>query len=331
MHLLIPVCLLLSIALPAAASPSRVTYFLDGARVEREAEAVQGRIEIDIPRGVEVESLRVKPLQGASISRVEFMTARPDRKTEKETARLAEKRDALSDRLKALEVKEEILRAAAKSQSAKSPRSTKSNSNPLETIRKGTEFAISRLEEVYRAQRQTEKEIKSLDARTAELIGAGKSQRCLVQVALAGKRGRVQISYRDPGLKWAPAYDFRLHDQGEVEIIMYALFPAAKKGDLISVAPGLFSENPVALPVAISPDGMAKVAVLRFPLEKEDFSPAPVSTVSFLFTNRSERKLPPGESTCYRRGEYIGKTRFEGSLPGDSKRLVFGNAPPAPK
>jgi hypothetical protein len=325
MRLLVLVCVLLSFALPAAASSGRITYFLDGARVEREVEAIQGRIEIHLPRGVEAESLRLKPVHGAAISRVEFTVARLDRKAEKERARLTERRDALSDRLKALEVKEEILRAAARSQSAKSPRSTKNNSDPLETIRKGTEFAITRLEEVYRAQRQAEKELKSLHAKLAELDGVESGGRRLVKVWLAEKRGRVMVSYLDPGMKWTPAYDFRLHDRGEVEIVMYAILPPAKNGDPVFVAPGLFSENLTAMPAAITPDGTVKVAVFRFPLEKEDFSPTPVSTVSFSFTNRSGGKMPPGDTTCYRRGEYIGKTRFEGCLPGDSKKLVFGN------
>src|SRR5512140_1970872 len=111
------------------------------------------------------DSLRLKPVKSATITRVEFMAARADRKAEKELARLTGRKNALADRLQALEVKEEVFRSAAKSQSGKAPRSSKNNREPLENIRKGTEFALAQLEEVYTARRTAEKELKSVETR----------------------------------------------------------------------------------------------------------------------------------------------------------------------
>ncbi len=115
---------IMMLAAPAVAAPAKVTLYLDGARVEREADAVKGEVGVSLPPGMAAGSLRVKPLQGAAIAGVEIESAPPSPKTEKEIARLTARREALADRLKALEVKEEIFRAAAKSQSGKAPRAT---------------------------------------------------------------------------------------------------------------------------------------------------------------------------------------------------------------
>ena len=315
---------MLLVAAPAAGSSTRITCFLDGARVESEAAAVKGVIEIPLPRGMVADSLRLKPVQGATISRVEFTEAHADRKMEKEIARLTARKHALADRLQAIEVKEEIFRAAAKSQSGKAPRSSKNNREPLENIRKGTEFALAQLEGVYTARRTAENELKSVEARLSSLHGAGNPGGRVARVRLAAKNGRVAVSYLHPGLKWTPSYDFRLNSNGEVEVTMHALLPATEKGVAIAVVPALLADATMEAPIALAPDGSARVAVFRFPLEKESYSPSPASSLSFTFRNLSGNKLPPGESTCYRQGEYIGKTRFEGSLPGESKTLDCG-------
>jgi hypothetical protein len=324
MRMIAAMCAVLLVAAPAAESSTRITCYLDGARVESEAAAVKGVIEIPLPRGMAAESLRLKPVRGATISRVEFTAAHADRKREKEMARLTGRKNALADRLQALEVKEEIFRAAAKSQSGKAPRSSKNNREPLENIRKGTAFALAQLEEVYTARRTAENELKSLEARLSSLNDAGNHGGRIARVWLAGKNGRVAVSYLLPGLKWTPSYDFRLNSNREVEVTMRALLTGTEKGVPIAVVPALLPETTIEAPIALAPDGSAKVAVFRFPLEKESYSPYPASSLSFTFRNLSEKKLPPGESTCYRQGEYIGKIRFDGSLPGESKTLDFG-------
>ena len=324
MHVLTSLCIMLLFAVPAAASSSKVTCYLDGARIEGEAAALNGKIEILLPRGTAVESLRLKPLRDATIMRVEFADVAPDRKMEKEIARLVDRRDLLSDRLKALDVKEEIYRAAAKSQSGKAPRSTKTNREPLENIRKGTDFALSQLEEVYRARRKADSELKNIDGRLSTLKEAGPGGERVARVWLAEKNGRVAVSYLNSRMKWTPVYDFRLNGKGEVEVIMNALLPASGKGAEVAVVPSILSEISPEPPIAVVHGGPAKVAVFRFPLERESNSLSPQSTLSFLFTNRSGKNMPPGEATCYRQGEYVGKARFDGCRQGESKSLDFG-------
>ena len=323
MRMIAALCAVLLVAAPAAASSTRITCYLDGARVESEEAAVKGVIEIPLPRGVAADSLRLKPVKSATITRVEFTAAQADRKMEKEIARLTGRKHALADRLQALEVKEEIFRAAAKSQSGKAPRSSKNNREPLENIRKGTELALTQLEEVYTARRKAENELKSVEARLSSLNAAGSVGGRIARVWLAGKNGRVAVSYINPGLKWTPSYDFRLNSNSEVEVTMHALLPGAGKG-VVAVVPALLPEAAVETPIALALDDPARVAVFRFPLEKESYSPSPVSSLSFTFRNLSGKKLPSGESSCYRQGEYIGKTRFDGSLPGESKTLDLG-------
>ena len=110
---IIPVfCALLLMAAPATAAVKSVTFYLDGARVEREATATRGYLEIPLPSGMEAGSLRVRPLQGATLSRVEVVPARPNPKLERELALFTERKDSIADRLKALDVREEIFKAA---------------------------------------------------------------------------------------------------------------------------------------------------------------------------------------------------------------------------
>ncbi len=315
------------LAAPAVAAPAKITLYLDGARMESEAAAVKGKLEIPLPRGAEADSLRLKPLRGATITRVEVTAVRPDRKAEKEMARLSERRDALADRLKAIKVKEEIFRAAAKSQSGKAPRATKNNREPLENIRRGTDFALSQLEEVYRARRKAETELKSVESLLSSITDAGSGGGRIARVWLAGRDGVVAVSYLHYGLKWTPSYDFRLNGNGEVEVTMNALLPGTEKGVAVALVSAPLSQTTLEPPIPVSPDGPAKVALFRFPVDKESYSASPASSLSFQFTNRSDKRLPPGESTCYRQGEYIGKARFDGCQPGESKSLEFGRTP----
>jgi plasmid stability protein len=314
---------ILLMATRAAASPEKVTRFLDGALVETEAATATGRVEITLPRGMKAGSLRVRPLQDAVISRVEVSAARPDRKIEKETAQLTGRRDVLSDRLKALDVKEEIFRTSAKAQSGKAPRATKSNREPLEAIRKGTDFALARLEEVFRERRRTEGELRSIETRLSLLAARGGSGG-VARVWLKGRAGRVAVSYVMPEMKWDPSYDFRVNGSGEVEITMSAQLPDPTEGSMVSVVPATLSEGAGVAPVAVAPGWQGRVAVFRMPLDKEFFAAYPLSTLSFLFTNRAGTRLPPGEAACYRKGEYIGTTRFDGSLPGEARQIDCG-------
>ena len=68
--------------------------------------------------------------------------------------------------MQALEAKETVFKAAAKSQSGKAPRKTKTNPDPLAGVRQATEYAIAQLESVYRARRMAESDLNSVEARS---------------------------------------------------------------------------------------------------------------------------------------------------------------------
>ena len=331
MRLVTILCAVLLMATPAAAAVKRITFYLDGARVESEAAAPKGYLEVPLPGGMEAGSLRVRPLQGVTIARVEVVPARPEPKLQRDLARLAERKELLGDRLKALDTREEIFRAAAKSQSGKAPRKTKTNREPLEGVRKGTEFALAQLEEVYRARRKVENDLKGIDALLSSLREKGNVGGSVARIWLAGKGGRVAVSYLHAGLKWTPAYDLRVTGGGEVEVAMNALLPGTEKGASVAVVPALLADGQGVPELAASQGGSVQVASFRFPIDSDHFSPFPQPSLALAFQNRSGKKLPPGEATCYLKGEYLGKASFSGCLPGEARTLEFGKVAPAGK
>lgn len=331
MRVILVLCIALLTAAPAAAAVKSVTFYLDGARVESEAVAAKGYLEMSLPRGMAAGSLRIRPSRGAYLARVEVTPARPDRKLETELARLGERKDALADRLKALAVREEIFRAAAKSQSGKAPRKTKNNREPLEDIRKGTEFAISQLEGVYRARRKAENELKSVDAQLSSRMEEGNVGGSVARIWLAGKGGRVTVSFLQSTLKWTPSYDFRVDSAGEAEVAMNAILPKTEQGAAVAVVPALLAEASAEPPLHAAAEGLTRIISFKSPLAHERFSPFPQASLSFSFQNRSGKRLPPGEATCYRQGEYLGKAAFAGCPPGEARELDFGVMPLAAK
>jgi hypothetical protein len=313
---------LLLLAMPAAAANRAVTLYLDGARVENETVVTKEYAEVWLPSAVNERSLRIKPLDDCVIERVEIFPAKPDPGFLREMSKLTERRDALSDRLKALDARESIFLTAAKSQSAKAPRKTKSNPEPLSAVRQGTEFAIAQLEGVYRARRVAENEIKSLQARLAEMKKDADGK--LARVKLSTKRGRIAVVYIRSDMKWLPFYDFRLNNSGKVDVVMNAVLPKLDKEAKVSVVQALLAEaaNEASMPV-IS-ENFPKVATFTFPVEEEKICSAPVSSISFKFLNNSTRKLPAGEASFYIAEEYLGKVDFRGSLPGETQELAVG-------
>ena len=322
MRLILALCAVIILTASADAASKSVTLYLDGARVESETTINNECGEVLLPATMKEDSLRIKPLNGCTIAHVEVTPVKRNPTHFKEMAKLADRRDALGDRLKALDAREAIFKSAAKSQSGKAPRKSKTNTDPLTAVRQGTEFAIAQLENVYHARRMTESELKSVEARLAELQQEVNGS--LARVCLTAKKGRVLINYLRNDLKWSPAYDFRLDKTGEVNIVMRAVFPNMGKEAIVSVVSATLAEaaGEVALPflTVVSP----QVASFSFPVDKEKRSITPQSNLVFSFRNLSERNLPAGEASCFMNGEYLGKTAFNGSLPGEVKEMVFG-------
>jgi hypothetical protein len=315
---------LLLMALPAVAATKSVTLFLDGARVESDVAATGTYLEIPLPAGASTDSLRIRPLGNARLNRVELAPAKPEPKVARELARLTERRELLQDRLKALATREDIFKAAAKSQSGKAPKKTKTNPEPLASVKQGTEFAIAQLEGVYQARRKTEHELKNVEEQLATLKKNGNADGTVARVWLAGKGGRVKASYIQPDLKWQPAYDVSMQGSNRVEVVLRADFPQQEKGAVVTVIPSPLataSPDTTGQPVA---GPFAQVASYTFPVEKEQVISQPQPAVTFSFKNQSDRTLPPGQATCYRQGEYLGRVPFDLLPPGDVRELSCG-------
>ncbi|GLI39708.1 DUF4140 domain-containing protein [Geobacter hydrogenophilus] len=324
MRVFIAVFVLLSASACYAAGSKSITYYLDGARVDEVSVVAKGYAEILLPAASSPESLRIKPSGGNSILRVDIQDARPNPKHEKELLALAERKRRLEDRLRALAVREEIFKAAAKSQSSKAPRKTKTNPEPMETIRKGTGFAVAQLEDVYRARRDAEDGIKDVEARLTLLKKEADIGRRVVRVWVAGK-GRVISSYLVPGAGWTPAYDFRLDGKGTMDVTMHALFPRPDKGTTVTVSAVPLSaagEESPRIPVG-APFG--EVLRFRCPVERESSGRLLSEGTVFSFTNNSTRPLPSGEAAVFRLGEYLGKATFNGLQPGAQGEIAVGN------
>lgn len=310
----------------ASAATRGIVYYFDGARVEGEASAVKGYLEIPLPASYQAGSLRVRPAGEASIVRVEVAPAPANPKSERELKELAERRRSLEDRLRALEVREEIFKAAAKSQSSKAPRKTKTNPEPIETIRKGTDYAVAQLEDVYRARHRAEDGLKSIESRIASLRKDGVVGGSVARVWQTGKGG-VLYSYLVVDTGWKPFYDFRLNGGGSVEVTIRAILPDGVKAraSVISSRIGDTGENVRAIHLS---GNFAPVARFVLPVAHEEVIRGAQRGVRFSFTNSSGGFLSPGEAACYLNGEFIGPVPFAGCKAGETREIVAGRQPP---
>lgn len=316
------IAILLTTAGIALADGRSVTFFSDGALVEVEAAAVRGMAEILLPGGMLEESLRIRPLGNTVIQGVEILPARQEGKGARELELLVEQKNRLEDRLHALATREEIFKAAAKSQSGKAPRKTKANPEPMQAIRQGTDFAIAQLEAVYTARRRTEQEIRRLDARIAA-AGKGGQER-VARVAIAPRNGRVTARYALRGEGWSPGYDLRLNNEGQARLTLYARLPAGFAGYLLQASPATLAEGAGARPLPLAAGSPARVADYLLPSAGESFGDGVRPSFSCVLTNSTDLHLPSGEAALYVKGEYRGRFRFEGISSGRSRRIASG-------
>lgn len=293
----------------ASAAQKSVTFYLDGACVEQDAPASNGYLEFALPGSFTPGSFRVKPLAGKSVLRVELVTAEQDRRRRRKIARLEQRKGELQGRMQALSRREEIFRAAAKTQSGKAPRKTKASPDPLGTLQQGTDFALARLDSVYRNQRKC---LSSLEGVEWELAAARKGAP-FARVWLSG--GRARISYQVGDKHWTPHYDFRWTGAAEGELLLHARLPPPEKGVLYRVSAGTVAQGLAARRVSGDFPTLS-----RFPLtlRNADRSAAPLS-FSFVPV---EAGLPPGEASVFWRGEYLGSGQFAGS---GASELLLGN------
>jgi len=323
--IMILVALLLAAAGTALADGRVATFYSDCALVEIEEQAAKGVAEISLPPGMADDSLRVKPVGNAVIQRVDIVSAQQAGKPNHELDSQLELKNRLEDRLRALDTREEIFRAAAKSQSTKAPRKTKTNPDPMQSIRQGTEFAIAQLEAVYTARRKTEQEVRRCDARIAALKRQGQAGPKLARVAVAPAKGKVTVRYVLAGQGWTPAYDLRLNGDGNGQLTLYGRLPGAFAGYRLQASPGTLADGRPERVSPVAKGAAARLAEYLLPVREERFEDGLRSSFSLVMQNSGDVHLPAGEAVLYRKGEYWGRFRFEGISSGRSKKIVSGS------
>ena len=326
MKIFLPLLALALFAGQAAPAESRsVTFYADGAVVELEATAAKGALDIPLPAGMIEGSLRIRPAGGTSIRRVDIVSARTDPdKVEKGLDALLEQRSRLGDRMRALATREEIFTSAAKSQSAKAPRKTKANPDPMQTIRQGTEFAIAQLEAVYTARRRTEQEIRRIDSRIAAAKNCARGPETVARIEVSPARGRVTARYALAGQGWMPRYDMYLDGSSNAQVDLSGLFSGAFSGYLLQASPAMLAERDTArvFPVASGP--AARLASFRLPVSEAEFGSGILSSFSCVLKNAGQLHLPGGDANLYKNGEYLGRFRFAGISSGRSRSISMG-------
>jgi hypothetical protein len=296
-----------------------LTLYLDGTEIEQREIARKGYLEITIPAGALQESLKVAPGKGSTIRRVLTAPQQPPKNIEKELTQLAEREELLHSRLKALSVREEIFKSAAKSQSAKAPRRTKTNPEPLSSIKQGTDYAISQLETVYQAKRKTEKELAQIAERRSRLDSQELSGGTVARVWLTPPSGEATFSWREPGRSWTPVYQLRVEADGSAAVSLMTQAVSLAKGEsaVLVLAPLQNSGNNIKFRYENEWSTLKKAGFkVTNPAEA---NPAPYSVT---FPNSSALDFPPGEISCFKSGVYVGKGKFPGVDSGKAAEIV---------
>jgi hypothetical protein len=327
MNRLITLSTLLVLASVAhTAFAKNATVYADGVLIEFEVSATRGVADVPLPPGMIPGSLRIKPDGAAAIQRVDFIQTSADSgKGGKELESLFEQKSRLNDRLQALATREEIFKSAAKSQSGKAPRKSKTNPDPLQTIRQGTEFAIAQLEAVYTARRKTEAEIRRLDNRIAAAKNSTHGSESLARILVSQPRGKVRVRYALGGQGWSPRYDVYLNNSGKARVHLSGEFPGTFAGYLLQASTAGLAQSTTARVFPVQPGPVSRLAEYTLPVTEEQFGAGVVPSFSFQLKNLETVHLPAGDASVYQNGEYVGRVRFEGLSSGRSRRISGGN------
>ena len=308
----------------AAHADNSIIYYRDGAVFERKIVALKGIAEVPLEPGLLEGTLKVVPAPGTTILGVEVSAARQDGKSGKELDALTEQRQRLEDRLQALATREEIFKAAAKSQSGKAPRKTKSNPDPMQTIRQGTDFAIAQLEAVYTGRRKTEQEIKKINNRIATVRRSGKSGESTARISVTPPRGKLTVRYATSEIGWQPRYDLHLMDSGIAQLQLSASMTSNYSGYTQRVSAGSLAEAATEKTFPTHSGNNPRLSVFQLPISEENHVSGIYNQFSGRISNTSSQYLPPGEAGLYKGGVYLGRFRFEGISSGRSGVVSSG-------
>lgn len=299
---------------PANAAQREMTVFSDGALVEIEAQAQKKVVEVPLPGQPRDTGLRVKPLDRSTVEQVQLLPGRlPDRQ-QRELEQLIEQRERLNDRMKALDTKEGIFKAAAKSQSSKTPRKTKTNPDPLTSVRQGTDFAIAQLEAVYTARRRTEQELKRVNQRI-EQLGQSTAAGPVARIFLNTPNGRVKISAVLGAPVWRPRYELRLDNSATAQLVQLAEVDGAPAGFLVRLSPAALADGQQQQAIPLASAKGTRLTAWQLPVTQRQVVVGPLSSYRISLTNATGRPLPAGEAAVYQQGEFLGTTTLPAAAP----------------
>lgn len=318
------ICLFLVIFLASSVSAeNKITFYRDGALLQQEASAIKGTIDISLPPGLLEHTLKIIPAPGTKILTVETRKTATGSIIDKEQEMLAEQRRRLEDRLQALETREAIFTSAAKAQSGKAPRKSKTNPDPMQRIRQGTDYAIAQLEAVYTARRKTTQEIQRIGARLVSAAKSSRSAGSSVRITVTPPLGRVTLRYATGEQGWQPQYNLHPAGDGTARLQLSARTTGDGRGRQVRVSTGSLAESTSAASFPIQIGGTVLAAYL-LPMTDERYAEGIFNSFSGMITNSTPQYLPPGESGLYRDGTYLGKFRFDGLSSGRSRVISLG-------
>lgn len=302
------------VASHAQAAQREITVFSDGSLVEIEAVAQKGLAETTLPGQIRAGSLRVKPLDTTGIGQVTLVPFRMPDKVQRELDQLTEQKELLEDRLKALDTKEEIFEAAAKSQSSKAPRKSKTNPDPLTSVRQGTAFAIAQLEAVITARRRTEQELKRVSGRIAQLtknaVGGP-----TVRTTVGTPNGRVRVAAVLADNGWRPRYELRLNGTAHAGLTQLADIDTAPAGFTIRLAPASLANGLPLQTVPALSGRSTRLAEWQLPVINQQSVIGPLSSFTITLQNTTGSTLPTGEVAIYIHGEFLGTAPLPAAAP----------------
>ncbi len=298
----------------ALAAPHELTVFSDGALLEIEATARNGVVEVSLPAPIRDGSLRIKPLDAGSIQRVDILPfKRPDR-VQKELAGLTEQKGRLEDRLQALNTREKIFAAAARSQSSKAPRKSKNNPNPMASVRQGTDFAIAQLESVYTSRRRTEHELRNVTNRVDQLT-RNTAGGPTVRVVVTPPAGRVRVAAVLPYCIWKAHYELRLTDTATAHLVQLARPEKAPSGFIVRLAPAALADGLPQRTFLQTPGKATRLAAWDLPVTQAKLVIGPLTSFAISLQNTTGTALPGGTADIFKLGEFLGTVDFPAAAP----------------
>lgn len=287
----------------SAADSRSASIYLDGAVIEQTTVAKKGYLEISLPASVAADSLRIRPTGSAEILRVITAPLKPGKGSDKEMEAIAAKEEQLHDRLKALSVKEDVFKAAAKSQSGKAPRRTKTNPEPMATIRQGTDYAMAQLESVYQSRRRTEKELATLLEKKNSVNKSISAAASVAKVWVSPANATVIASWIQADVNWTPEYQIRVESPGSAQL---AVFIHANNAAIFSPKSFFMSNRQTPSAPILLTSGV--VPALKVPLTITSLSGGDQGTpLTVTAVNSSPSTLPQGEVSCFQSGSYKGR------------------------